>query len=136
MNNIFQTQMSEQEFQFYKEQLTTNVKSYLELDDQIKALNKALVERRKQKNKLFDAILDMMKKFEIDNMNTKNGRLIYNINKTTKPLNKTNLLSGLNLYFKNEDQAKSVSQVVLDNREKVEKIKLRRTINKKTANLN
>jgi hypothetical protein len=136
MNNIFQTQMSEQEFQFYKEQLTTNVKSYLELDDQIKALNKALVERRKQKNKLSDAILDMMKKFEIDNMNTKNGRLIYNVNKTTKPLNKTNLLSGLNLYFKNEDQAKSVSQVVLDNREKVEKIKLRRTINKKTANLN
>ena len=136
MNNIFQTQMSEQDFQFYKEQLKINVKSYLELDDQIKALNKALVERRKQKNKLSDEILDMMKKFEIDNMNTKNGRLIYSVNKTTKPLNKTNLLSGLNMYFKNEDQAKSVSQVVLDNREKVEKVKLRRTINKKTANLN
>ena len=128
--------MSTQDFHFYKEQLKINVKSYLELDDQIKALNKALVERRKQKNKLSDEILDMMKKFEIDNMNTKNGRLIYSVNKTTKPLNKTNLLSGLNMYFKNEDQAKSVSQVVLDNREKVEKVKLRRTINKKTANLN
>ena len=131
MNNIFQSEMSEQEFQFCKEQLTTTVKSYLELDDQIKALNKALLERRKQKNKLSDAILEMMKKFEIDNMNTKNGRLIYSVNKTTKPLTKTNLLSGLNMYFKNEDQAKTVSQVVLENREKVEKVKLRRTINKK-----
>ena len=135
MNNIFQSEMSEQEFQFYKNQLTTTVKSYLELDDQIKALNKALLERRKQKNKLSDAILEMMKKFEIDNMNTKNGRLIYSVNKTTKPLTKTNLLSGLNMYFKNEDQAKTVSQVVLENREKVEKVKLRRTINKKAANL-
>ena len=133
MNNIFQSEMSEQEFQFCKEQLTTTVKSYLELDDQIKALNKALLERRKQKNKLSDAILEMMKKFEIDNMNTKNGRLIYSVNKTTKPLTKTNLLSGLNMYFKNEDQAKTVSQVVLENREKVEKVKLRRTINKKAA---
>jgi hypothetical protein len=131
MNNIFQSEMSEQEYQFCKEQLTTTVKSYLELDDQIKALNKALIERRKQKNKLSDAILDMMKKFEIDNMNTKNGHLIYSVNKTTKPLTKTNLLSGLNIYFKNEDQAKTVSQVVLENREKVEKVNLRRTINKK-----
>ena len=136
MANIFQEEMSEQEFQFCKEQLKSNVKTYLELDDQIKALNKALLERRKQKNKLSDAILEMMKKFEIDNMNTKNGRLIYSVNKTTKPLTKTNLLSGLNMYFKNEDQAKTVSQVVLENREKVEKIKLRRTINKKAANLN
>ena len=78
----------------------------------------------------------MMKKFEIDNMNTKNGRLIYSVNKTFKPLNKTNLLSGLNMYFKNDDQAKTVTQVVLDNREKVEKVNLRRTINKKAPILN
>jgi hypothetical protein len=135
MNNIIQSQMSEQEYQFCKEQLTTTVKSYLELDDQIKALNKALVDRRKQKTKMTSEILEMMKKFEIDNMNTKNGRLIYSVNKTFKPLNKTNLLSGLNMYFKNDDQAKTVTQVVLDNREKVEKVNLRRTINKKPANL-
>ena len=75
-----------------------------------------------------------MKHFEIDNMNTKNGRLIYSSKKSVKPLNKKNLLSGLTVYFKNDDKAKEVSSVVLDNRETVEKITLRRTINKNTNN--
>ena len=135
MEAIFQEEMSEQDFQFCKDQLKSNVKSYLEIDDQIKALNKAISERRKQKIKLNDEILNTMKKFEIDNMNTKNGRLIYSVTKTSKPLNKTNLLKGLNIYFNNEDTSKAVTKIVLDNREKVEKVKLRRTINKKTNNL-
>ena len=132
MENIIQEDMSEQEFQFYKEQLKENVKEYLEIDDQIKALNKAMSDRRKQKRKLSDDILNMMKKFEIDNMNTKNGRLIYNVSNISKPLCKQNLIDGLNVYFKNDDTAKSVSEIVLDARPKVEKITLKRTINKQS----
>jgi hypothetical protein len=127
MENIIQEEMSQQEFQFYKDNLKENVKEYLEIDDQIKALNKAIVERRKQKSKLSADILTMMNKFEIDNMNTKNGRLIYSVSNTSKPLSKKNLVDGLNIYFKNEDTAKSVSQIVLDSRPKVEKITLKRT---------
>ena len=134
MQDLFQEEMTDQEFQFCKEQLKSNVKIYLEMDDQIKALNKAIIERRKKKNELSEEILVTMKKFEIDNMNTKNGKLIYSSTKSTKPLNKSNLISGLNLYFKDEDKAKNVSKLVLDSREKVEKVKLRRTINKKAVN--
>ena len=134
MQDLFQEEMTDQEFQFCKEQLKTNVKIYLEMDDQIKALNKAIIERRKKKNELSEEILVTMKKFEIDNMNTKNGKLIYSSTKSTKPLNKSNLISGLNLYFKDEDKATNVSKLVLDSREKVEKLKLRRTINKKAVN--
>ena len=126
--------MSQEEFQFYKDQLKTDVKSYLEIDDQIKALNKAVAERRKQKKKLSETILQTMKKFEIDNMNTKNGRLIYNVKTNLKPLNKKNLLTGLNLYFKDEDKSTEVSKIVLSNREKVEKISLKRTINNNLTN--
>ena len=134
MSNILNQEMSQEEFQFYKDQLKTDVKSYLEIDDQIKALNKAVAERRKQKKKLSETILQTMKKFEIDNMNTKNGRLIYNVKTNLKPLNKKNLLTGLNLYFKDEDKSKEVSKIVLSNREKVEKISLKRTINKNLTN--
>ena len=134
MEGLFQEEMTEQEFQFCKEQLKTNVKIYLDMDDQIKALNKAIVERRKKKNELSEEILGTMKKFEIDNMNTKNGKLIYSTTKSTKPLNKNNLITGLNLYFQDEDKAKNVSKIVLNNRDKVEKVKLRRTINKKAIN--
>jgi len=134
MQDLFQEEMTDQEFQFCKEQLKSNVKMYLDMDDQIKALNKAIVERRKKKNELSEEILGTMKKFEIDNMNTKNGKLFYSTTKSTKPLNKSNLITGLNLYFQDEDKAKNVSKIVLDNRDKVEKVKLRRTINKKSIN--
>ena len=126
--------MSDEDFQFYKLQLKNNVKLYLDLDDQIKALNKAVSERRKEKKKLSETILTTMKSFEIDNMNTKNGRLIYNVTKRSKPLNKTNLISGLDIYFKNVDKSKEISKIILDNREVVEKVQLRRTINKTKNN--
>ena len=42
----------EKEFQFYKDDLKTNVKEYLDIDDQIKALNKAVKARRDRKKKL------------------------------------------------------------------------------------
>ena len=121
MEGLFQEEMTEQEFQFCKEQLKANVKIYLDMDDQIKALNKAIVERRKKKNELSKEILVTMKKYEIDNMNTKNGKLIYSTTKSSKPLNKNNLITGLNLYFQDEEKAKNVSKIVLEHREKIEK---------------
>ena len=125
-------ELNDEEFQFYKEQLKKDVKSYLEIDDQIKALNKALRERRTGKTKLADSILKTMKIFDVDNMNTKNGRLIYSVTKTKQPLNKKNLLSGLKIFFNNEEKSKEATDVVLSNRQIIEKITLKRTINKNT----
>ena len=67
-------ELNDEEFQFYKEQLKKDVKSYLEIDDQIKALNKALRERRTGKTKLADSILKTMKIF--DRLNKLNWRLV------------------------------------------------------------
>lgn len=123
--------MSEEQFQFFKDKLKTDVKEYLEIDDQIKALNKALKERRDKKKILSENILENMKKFEIDFMNTKNGKLTYSESKRKEPLNKKNLITGLNNYFNNEEESKRVSKVVLESRKDVVKVTLRRTINKK-----
>lgn len=123
--------MSEEEFQFFKDKLKIEVKDYLELDDQIKAINKALKERRNRKKALTESILENMKKFQIDFMSTKNGKLTYSESKRKEPLNKKNLITGLNTYFKNEDESKRVSKVVLESRKDVVKVTLRRTINKK-----
>jgi hypothetical protein len=123
--------MSDQEFQFFKDKLKNEVKEYLELDDQIKAINKALKERREKKKKLSESILENMKGFNIDFMNTKNGKLTYTTNKRKEPLNKKNLITGLNNYFDNEVESKKVSKIVLDSRSDVTKVTLRRTITKK-----
>ena len=123
--------MSDQEFQFFKDKLKNEVKEYLELDDQIKEINKALKERREKKKKLSESILENMKGFNIDFMNTKNGKLTYTTNKRKEPLNKKNLITGLNNYFDNEVESKKVSKIVLDSRSDVTKVTLRRTITKK-----
>lgn len=130
--NIYQDSqdMSDHEFLINKQALQQNVKDYLEIDDQIKALNKAIKERRQKKTELSNEILVTMKKFEINNMNTKNGKLIYAVSKSKKGLNTKSLIKGLNLYFKDELKATEVGKIVMDSREVVEKVSLRRTVNK------
>lgn len=131
MENDTMAQISSNEIQFLREKMKKEVRQYIELDDKIKALNKAAKEFRKNKDKIADSILQTMKQFEINDVNIKSGKLTYNKRTTKKPLNKKNLLTGLTLYFKEDvDRAKDCSTFVLDNREDVVKTSLKRTINK------
>ena len=69
-------ELSDEEFQILKSKLTENVKQYLTIDEEIKALNKAVRERRKRKTEFSNIILDCMKKIDIHHMNIKDGRLV------------------------------------------------------------
>ena len=123
---------NENDFNFCKENLQTSVKEYLSIDDQITALNKAVKERREKKKKLSQEILGLMKQFEINNMNTSNGKLIYSVTKTKEPLTRKSLVRTLNIYFNdNSEKANELSKFVMDNRKKIERVQLRRRINKK-----
>ena len=123
--------LNNNQIQFLREKLQKEVKLYIELDDKIKALNKAAKDYRKTKDNLSGSILETMGKFEINDMNIKSGKLTYNKKVTKKPLNKKNLLTGLTLYFQEDvDRAKDCSIYVLDKREDVTKVSLKRTINK------
>lgn len=131
MDDLSMDKLTNNQIQFLREKLKKEVRQYIELDDKIKALNKAAKEYRKTKDELSTSILETMKKFEINDMNIKSGKLTYNERTSKKPLNKKNLLSGLTLYFREDvDKAKDCSDFVLDSREDVSKISLKRTINK------
>ncbi len=131
MEDFNMEKLTNNQIQFLREKLKKEVRQYIELDDKIKALNKAAKDYRKTKDQLSESILETMKKFEINDMNIKSGKLTYNERKTKKPLNKKNLLSGLTLYFREDvDKAKDCSEFVLENREDVVKTNLKRTINK------
>jgi len=120
-------QTDEIEFQFLKEKLQEYVKEYLELDEEIKVLAKASKDRKDRKKDLSNNILDTMKQFNISQMNTKDGKLSYNIRNNKVPLNKVNITKTLTSYFKNETQASEICKYILENRETVEKISLKRT---------
>lgn len=123
--------LSGNQIQFLREKMQKEVKLYIEVDDKIRALNKAAKDYRKQKEDLSKSILETMKQFEINDMKIKSGKLVYNERVSKKPLNKKNLLSGLTSYF-NEDveKAKDCSEFVMDKREEVTKVTLKRSINK------
>ena len=128
--------LSQNQIQFLREKLKKEVRQYIEVDDKIKALNKAAKEYRKTKDELSTSILETMKKFEINDMNIKSGKLTYNERTAKKPLNKKNLLSGLTLYFRDDsDKAKDCTTFVLENRDDVTKTSLKRTINKNQASI-
>ena len=115
-------QLSDDEFQFFKNKLQTQVKQYLDLDEEITALRKAVRERNLKKKELSENILDMMKKLEIDNLNVKNGKLVSKTTTTNKAINKTAIASGLSELFENDDsRVAEAIQFILEKREKVEK---------------
>jgi hypothetical protein len=121
--------------QFLKEQLQTSVKEYLELDDQIKMLSKAARDRRKKKKELSEYILQLMEQHELTQMNLKDGKLIYAKSNNLVPLNKKHIVSSLSSYFRDEHKATELFDYLMKNRNRVEKVRLKRTKNKKAKTI-
>tara|TARA_A100001015_G_scaffold320339_1_gene446351 strand:+ start:290 stop:679 length:390 start_codon:yes stop_codon:yes gene_type:complete len=119
------------EAQEFKLKLKAAVKEYLDLDNQIITLQKAIRERKKHKEGLSKIILGAMKNNEIQQMNLKEDKLVYCVSQHKKPMNKEYLNHVLNTYFKNEEKAGDVLTHIFDNRQRVEKVRLKRVVDKK-----
>jgi len=115
---------------FSKEQLKKAVNEYLDLDNQISTLQKAIKERKDKKQKLSQLILSVMKENDIDQMNMNNNKLVYTVSQCKTPLNKNYLNTVLSDYFKNNEKAIDVINHILNNRKKVEKVRLKRDVDK------
>jgi hypothetical protein len=111
------------------------VKEWLLLDDDILTLQNAIKERKKKKDELTPKILDYMNRYEINDLNTSNGKLKFTKSMQTKPLNKQFLISRLGDFFKDLGKGEKAASFILENRDKEEKMKLRRVINKKEINI-
>ena len=53
----------------------SNVKSWIELDDDIKTLTEALKERKKKKEEITPGLMTFMSNYQINDLNTKDGQL-------------------------------------------------------------
>ena len=123
------------ENQSFKTQLKQIVKEYMEIDNEISTLQKALKERKEKKEKLSKLILGTMKNQDIQQMNINNEKLIYQVTQYKTPLTKPYLNNVLSEFFKSEDNAQTVVEHILGNRSRVEKVKLKR-VGEKKKNLN
>ena len=115
----------------FKMKLKAAVKDYLDLDNQIITLQKAIRERKKKKDELSKVILGAMKNNEIQQMNLKQDKLVYCVSQHKKPMNKEYLNHVLNNYFNNEEKASDVLTHIFENRQRTEKVRLKRVVDKK-----
>jgi RNase adaptor protein for sRNA GlmZ degradation len=113
------------------EQLLDSVKSWINIDNEIRQLQTAIKERRKQKKELTENLVNTMKQNDIDVFNIPDGELIYTKTRSKTPLSKKHLLLSLSEYFKdNKEMVDQLGKFILDSRKIKEKENIKRKIKK------
>jgi hypothetical protein len=114
-----------------KEELITNIKEWIKIDNEMLQFQKEIKERRIRKKTLTDALMITMKKNEIDCFDINGGSIVYKKNKIKKPLNGKSLMAALQKYYDSKpEQAEEVTKFVMDNREEQVKEVIKRKIDK------
>lgn len=105
-----------------KEDLTSIVKSWVVNDNQIRALNKKLRELRQEKKNHNESMIRVMKQYEIDNFDVKDGQIHFKQENRRETLTQSKLLEILAKHPQLEQQqANLLSQFVYDNRKVITK---------------
>jgi hypothetical protein len=108
------------------DEFKTHVKDWLELDNQLKRLEAAAKERRNKKNAINLKILEFMGRFNIEDLNTKEGIIRYKKTYVKEPLSQKTIKTKLEELFKNDLDTFNKVQKIFTDREKIEKTTLRR----------
>jgi hypothetical protein len=114
-----------------KEQLVQQIKGWMANDNEIREIQNRLKELKEKRKSYSDNLVEIMRKNEIDCFDVNDGKLIYSKTKVKAPLNKNTLVTSLMKYFKDDDdQAKELSQFLLNSREEKVKESIRRKVQK------
>lgn len=115
-----------------KDQLVSYVKEWVSIDEEMKQLQKVMREKRQKKKELNDVLIQVMKQHEIECFDTKNGKLLYSVNKTKKAITKKMLMETLQKYYKNDDEkANELASFILESRDESVKETIKRKDGKK-----
>ena len=111
-----------------KTELVENIKSWMKVDNEIKQLRKDENDRKKKKDEISKKLIEIMNEHDIDEFNTKTGKLVYSKKTVKKPITKKALLEILTKYTEgNVNQAVEIHDFIDSNREEkiVEKISMK-----------
>ena len=112
-----------------KEQLINNIKEWILIDTKINELKSEMKQYNKKSKILTESLVSIMKTNSIDCFDINGGALLYKTNKVKKPINKKNLLTALQDYYKdNPKQAEDVTKFLMENREEEIKETIKRKI--------
>jgi hypothetical protein len=111
------------------DQLKKNVREWVRIDNELRALNKEITSRRNEKKNISKRLIDVMRENKLDIFDLKDGQLMYVKKNKKKPITQKQLLTLLSTYYK-EDAAKAeeMHTYLMDNREEVVEETIQRKI--------
>jgi seryl-tRNA synthetase len=114
-----------------KEVLVKTIKEWINVENEMKQIQKHMKVLREKKKKLSEALVSIMKTNEVDCFDLSEGKIMYTKNNTKTPLSKKHLLDCLNTYFAENPtiQPEDVAKYILDNRQTVVKEGIRHKLN-------
>ena len=114
-----------------KAELIQIIKDWIQVDNEIRNLNKELRTRKEKMKKISQNLMKTMKENEIDEFDIKGGKLMYSKTNVKKPITKKNLVSILSKYYNGDiSQALEMNKFIMENREETVKETIKRTIDK------
>jgi hypothetical protein len=112
-----------------KELIVDSIKEWIQLDNELKEIQKASKERRTRKKEITALLVDIMRENEIDcfDVNANEGKLLYTQSKVKTGITKKYLMDTLSNFYKDKpDYGIEVADYILNNREEKIKENIRR----------
>jgi hypothetical protein len=113
------------------EQFKELVCEWVKLDDIVRVKNAELKEIKSDKKSIEEYILECMNKLDEGVIDISDGKLRLNKTKTKSGLKQTIIQEALTELIKDNTQAQTMTQYILDKRPVVERMNLKRTFNRK-----
>jgi seryl-tRNA synthetase len=105
-----------------KEELVNNIKEWIKIDNEIRALKKELNARNAEKKNISKELMEVMKTNEIDCFDINNGKIMYVKKNVKKPISAKALLGIISNYYDGDtEKASDLNNYILSNREEVVK---------------
>jgi Family of unknown function (DUF5760) len=113
------------------DEFKSDVRTWIELDDSIKMLQNSIKERKYHKKHLTNRIIEFMDHHDIEDLNTRSGRIRHKMTYVRTPLSQNTIKTRIESFFKAEEDDKIANLrndllAVVFNRERNEKHSLRR----------
>jgi hypothetical protein len=109
------------------EDFTTLVQKWIEIDNWLKKSQEIMKEKRKQKDKLKQVITHYMSKYNIEDLNTSEGKIRCKVQYVKSGVNQKVVKNKIVEFMQdNEEQCNALITKIFNEREKVEKMSLRR----------
>jgi hypothetical protein len=105
----------------------TDVRTWLEVDTSIRALQASIRDRREAKRALSNRILSFMSRYNIEDLSTRAGCLRFQVTYVRTPLSHQTIRRRIETFYSsNTEAAQELSGAVFGNRDRAERTSLRR----------